>query len=366
VDRLTKFFSSRTGIILVGCVIGLVAALLSMLGNPANMGFCVACFERDIAGALGLHRVLVVQYLRPEIPGLLLGSTLAALLYREFRARAGNAPVLRFLLGVFAMIGALVFLGCPWRGLLRLAGGDLNALVGIAGLVIGITIAALFVRRGFSLGGTRPAAQSVGWLMPLLMIGLLILALVTPSFIQHSEKGPGAMTAPVLASVLGGLLVGFLAQRTRFCTVGAFRNIFFARDWHLFWGVAGVVAAASAANLVMGKVSFGFIAQPAAHSAWLWNFLGMVLAGLAYNLAGGCPGRQLILAGEGNGDSGIFVLGMVVGGGIAHNLLLAAKPDNTIDSLLQTGGPGPSGQIAVIIGLAFCLILGFVLREKEA
>ena len=43
---------------------------------------------------------------------------------------------MRFILGIFAMIGALAFLGCPWRALLRLAGGDLNALVGISGLAM--------------------------------------------------------------------------------------------------------------------------------------------------------------------------------------------------------------------------------------
>jgi len=39
---------------------------------------------------------------------------------------------------MFAMFGALVFLGCPWRAFLRLAGGDLNAILGIGGLVAGI------------------------------------------------------------------------------------------------------------------------------------------------------------------------------------------------------------------------------------
>lgn len=39
----------------------------------------MACFERDIAGALGLHRAEVVQYIRPEIIGFVLGATLAAL-----------------------------------------------------------------------------------------------------------------------------------------------------------------------------------------------------------------------------------------------------------------------------------------------
>ena len=42
-------------VILAGIATGIAALLLAALGNPANMGFCIACFERDIAGARGLH-----------------------------------------------------------------------------------------------------------------------------------------------------------------------------------------------------------------------------------------------------------------------------------------------------------------------
>ena len=144
-ERLTRFFASRRGIITAGAVIGVLAPLLQYLGNPPNMGICVACFERDIAGALGLHRAAVVQYLRPEIIGFVLGSTVAALLFREFKARSGSAPIVRFVLGVFAMIGALAFLGCPWRALLRFSAGDLNAIVGLVGLAAGIAIGVQFL-----------------------------------------------------------------------------------------------------------------------------------------------------------------------------------------------------------------------------
>lgn len=137
-EKITRFFASRWGIILAGAVIGLLAPLLQKMGNPPNMGICVACFERDIAGALGLHRNNLVQYIRPEIIGFVLGSLVAALIFREFKARGGSAPLVRLVLGAFAMIGALVFLGCPWRALLRLAGGDLNAILGLLGLAVGI------------------------------------------------------------------------------------------------------------------------------------------------------------------------------------------------------------------------------------
>jgi len=111
-----NIFATRWGIIGVGAAIGILAAVLQKLGNPGNMGICVACFERDIAGALGLQRAAVVQYIRPEIIGFVFGSLIAAFIFREFRPRVGSAPIVRFVLGAFAMIGALVFLGCPWRG----------------------------------------------------------------------------------------------------------------------------------------------------------------------------------------------------------------------------------------------------------
>ena len=148
--KLKNVFASWGGVIGVGLLIGILAPLLQKLGSPGNMGICVACFERDIAGALGLHRAAVVQYIRPEIIGFVLGSLIAAYLFKEFRPRLGSAPIVRFVLGAFAMIGALVFLGCPWRAELRLAGGDGNAILGLLGLIFGIWIGTLFFKKGYN------------------------------------------------------------------------------------------------------------------------------------------------------------------------------------------------------------------------
>ena len=145
-------------IIIAGVVIGALAILLTAQGNPANMGFCIACFLRDIAGGLGLHRAGAVMYLRPEIAGLGLGATLIALAKGEFRARGGANPLLRFGLGFLMMIGALVFLGCPLRMVLRLAGGDLNALVGLLGFIAGIYAGVLALKSGYNSGRSVPQA----------------------------------------------------------------------------------------------------------------------------------------------------------------------------------------------------------------
>lgn len=353
------------GIIGTGCFIGIFAALLSVWGNPANMGICVACFERDIAGALGLHRAGAVQYIRPEIIGFVLGSMIAAFIFGEFKARSGSAPVVRFVLGFFAMIGALAFLGCPWRAMLRLAGGDLNAVVGIAGLIAGIAVGVQFLKSGYTLGRTREDRAASGLVMPIFM-GLLLLLLVLgfPPLLR-SEKGPGSLNAPIIVSLAVALGVGFLAQRTRFCTMGAFRDLILIRDTHLLSGVIALLASAFFVNLLLGRVEVGFTLQPVAHSSHLWNFLGMFLAGLSFNLAGGCPGRQLFLSGEGDGDAAVFVFGMIAGAAFAHNFGFAGKPDSLVDGALQTGGIGPYGIAAVIFGIIACIVIGFTMREKN-
>ncbi|MFO7783720.1 MAG: YedE family putative selenium transporter [Thermodesulfobacteriota bacterium] len=358
-----NFLATKWGIIAVGGLIGVLAALLQKWGNPANMGICVACFERDISGALGLHRAGVVQYMRPEIIGFVLGSLIAAYSFNEFRARAGSAPIVRFVLGAFAMIGALVFLGCPWRAVLRLAGGDGNAILGIGGLALGVWIGTLFLKGGYNLGRSQKTYTSTGWLLPLIMVGFLVLRVVfskvegeaQSGVLLYSLKGPGSMYAPFMVSLIIGLGIGFLAQRSRFCTMGAIRDLLLFRQMHLMLGLIALTVFAFLANLILGQFNPGFTGQPVAHTMHVWNFGGMVLAGLAFALAGGCPGRQLFLAGEGDGDAAVFVMGMIVGAAFAHNFGLASSPN----------GVGPHGIASVIIGLLVCLFIGFTMRKKS-
>ena len=359
-----NFYSGAIGIVVVGAVIGVLASLLQKMGNPGNMGICVACFDRDIAGALGLHRADVVQYLRPEILGFILGSFVASLIFREFKPRAGSAPLARFFLGICAMIGALVFLGCPWRVVLRLAGGDGNALFGLLGLVAGVAIGVVFFKQGYTLGRSTKQTLGLGLLMPIVAVGLLALRLIfdqipgepKSGILFYSVKGPGAQHAALFISLGIGLFVGFLAQRSRFCTMGAIRDLVLFKQTHLMSGFISLFVFALIMNLVLGQFKPGFEGQPVAHTQSFWNFAGMLVAGLAFALAGGCPGRQLFMSGEGDGDAAVFFFGMVVGAALAHNWGLASSP----------AGIGPHGMAAVLVCLIICLFIGITNIKKTS
>ena len=83
----------------------------------------------------------------------------------------------------------------------------------------------------------------------------------------------------------------------------------------------------------------------------------MLLVGFACVLLGGCPLRQLVMSGEGNADSAVTVLGLMVGAAFCHNFGLASSGE----------GPTPSGKISVILGIIVVAIIGVVnsyVKEK--
>ncbi len=340
---------NKTKIIIAGGIVGIISVLLVYFGNPANMGFCIACFLRDIAGGIGLHRAEVVQYIRPEIIGLIVGASILALKNKEFQSRGGSSPFIRFMLGIVVMIGALVFLGCPLRMVLRLGGGDLNALLGIAGFVSGIWIGVKFLNKGFNLKRNYKVTKIEGYVFPGVSIGLLVLLIASPAFIFFSESGPGSLRAPIAISLLAGLIVGALAQRTRLCMVGGTRDMMLFNNSHLLVGFISIIVFSFIANLSFGFFNLGFADQPIAHTDGLWNFLGMAVVGWGSVLLGGCPLRQLILSGEGNIDSVISIMGMITGAAIAHNFGLASSG----------AGATFNGQVAVVICFIFLWIISY-------
>ncbi len=346
---------NKIGIIIAGAIIGILSVASVQLGNPVNMGLCIACFIRDIAGGLGLHRAEVVQYVRPEVIGIILGAFIMSKASKEFNPKNGSSPFTRFILGFIVMVGALMFLGCPLRMILRLGGGDLNAIFGILGFTAGIFIGVKILDKGFSLGRTYNASTLEASSISILSLGLLGILLLVPTLLIFSESGPGSMKSPWIFALIVGLSAGVAAQKTRLCMVGGIRDMIMFKDSYLLTGFLSIFVFTLIGTLITGQFKLGFIEQPVAHTDALWNFLGMAVAGWGSVLLGGCPLRQLILAGEGNVDSSVTIMGMLVGGAFAHNFKLASAPT----------GPSFNGQIAVVIAFIALGVISYANMEKE-
>ena len=358
---------SKKKLALAGVICGLVAACLAYFGNPANMAFCIACFIRDTAGALGVHSTETVQYARPEIIGLVLGAFIISAATKEYRSTAGSSPMVRFVLGMILAIGSLVFLGCPLRMIIRMSAGDLNAWVALIGFVLGVGTGVFALKKGFSLGRAHLTNRVSGGVLPALMLGILILALAT-NLLKSSESGPGSIHAPILMSLAGGLIFGAVAQKARMCFAGSIRDIILMRNFDLITIIGGFFAVMLIFNIVSGNFTPGFNTPGIiAHSEHLWNILGMYAVGFAAVLAGGCPLRQLILAGQGSSDSAMTVLGMFAGAAAAHNFGLAASGTalNAETQEVVAGAVPMNGKVAVILCIIVCFVIAFTNKRSE-
>ncbi len=361
------FLSSKKGLFSIGIIAGLGAVLLAIFGNPKNMAFCIACFIRDTAGAMGFHGAEVVQYFRPEVVGILIGAFCISIFTKEYRSTAGSSPAIRFFLGVIMMCCALVFLGCPLRMILRMSAGDISAYVGLVGFAGGVATGAFFLKKGFSLGRAYTAKKESGYALPLVVAVLFVLSLTAPALFKFSEKGPGSLHAPALMALAVGLVFGVIAQKSRMCFAGSIRDVILVKDFRLLSVIGGVFAVMLVYNIV--TKNFNFVAfGPVAHPQTLWNILSMYAVGFAAVLLGGCPLRQVVLAGTGSSDSAITVLGMFVGGAFAHNFKIAAAPAVAADAAkgveAVAGGPGVNGQIFVIVSIAVLFVVALVGLKK--
>jgi hypothetical protein len=344
-------------VIAAGFAMGLFGVLLAVLGNPENSGICVSCFMENSAGALGLHANPRMQYLRPELIGFVLGAALCALLSREFRSRGGSAPLARLAAGIFLIVGCAVFIGCPIKLFLRVTAGDLAAAAGVVGLLAGVWLGLQGLARGVDLGRAQPERGGTGWLVPAGAVLLLLFLLVPPAFVAFSARGSAAQHAPWLISLGAGLLLGALAQRSRFCITGSVRDaLLMGTRTPLLWGLLAFVLVAVGVNLATGQFRLALYGQPGAHLEHLWSFLGMFLVGWLSMLVGGCPFRQLVKAGEGDADAGLVVVGMLVGGGLVQSWGIAAT----------AAGVPLTGKAAVLVGLAFVLVATLLFRLRTA
>jgi uncharacterized protein len=393
-----------------GVVIGGIAAWLVSKGNPGNMGVCIACFMRDIAGTFGGAAVNMggVAYLRPELPGLLLGAFATALVAGEFRPRGSSAWPLRFAMGFIFMVAALVFLGCTVRAWLRVGGGDLNAVVGVMGLTVGIGVGSAFLRSGYRLGRARDLPMAAGFVAPI--VALMVVALasatalgakppfltITPANAKATPQGavvvgqkvlkpagarlldgavvtadgktlstaqavgkskpmPGGKRAPLIVSLIAGAFIGIVAQRSRLCTTGGIRDVILWRSYDKLIGIVALVFGALVINVALGQFRLGFADQPVAHSDSFGNFAAMAVSGLAAVLMGGCPLRQVVMAGEGDGDAGAALLGMLVGALFAHGTNLASSPRSI----------APGALVALALMSIVLLGVGFWRRTSD-
>lgn len=140
-----------------------------------------------------------------------------------------------------------------------------------------------------------------------------------------------AVVAVPVVTLMFGILVGWLAQRSAFCSIGGFRDFFMWRHTRLLFGYLALIIGAFVGYLVFWLVSHsafehffwvltsGLTPVPGAPAGlsvaayFLLAIIGGVAVGIIGVLLGGCPLRQVVMTSEGNLKALIFVVGTCIG-----------------------------------------------------
>ena len=139
-----------------------------------------------------------------------------------------------------------------------------------------------------------------------------------------------------IATLLFGMMLGYLFQRSRMCFVGGMRDLYLIKDSYLLKGLLGTIAGAFIGYAIfsaMGHIaSFPWILEkgltpipgdPIGASGTLVGHLilacvGGFGVGFLSVIQGGCPLRNYVMAAEGNKTAIAYLLGLAVGAVIFH------------------------------------------------
>jgi uncharacterized protein len=118
-----------------------------------------------------------------------------------------------------------------------------------------------------------------------------------------------------ISSLCLGLIVGYLGQRSRMCSIGGLRDYVLVRDTGLLKGAAALLVttwvAFSVAHVIHGT-GHGLIAagtKPSSLTAVVAILVGAIVLGVFATLSGACPLRQHVLAGQGRVGAWSFLAG---------------------------------------------------------
>lgn len=140
-----------------------------------------------------------------------------------------------------------------------------------------------------------------------------------------------AVIAVPIVTILLGILIGWLGQRSGFCSIGGFRDFFMFRHTRLLYGYLALIGGAFIGYFVFWMITplafehffwyltSGLTPVPGAPAGLLvagyiiLAIIGGIAVGLIGVLLGGCPLRQLVMTSEGNVKALVFVVGMCIG-----------------------------------------------------
>ena len=153
---------------------------------------------------------------------------------------------------------------------------------------------------------------------------------------QESDL-PGLSAQVLWASFGLAVIFGAVAQRTRFCTMGAVADIMSMGDWTRMrqWLLAMAVAMLGFnAMVALGWVEAGNSVYAGSRVLWLSNLFGGLLFGVGMVLASGCGSKTLVRIGGGSMKSLVVFFVLAIAAYATLRGITAVARVNSVDQVM--------------------------------
>lgn len=182
----------------------------------------------------------------------------------------------------------------------------------------------------------------------------------------------GLTTTVLLAVFAASFALGFLTQRTHFCTMGAIADVVNMEDWTRArqWLLAiGVAMLGFALLSDLGQIDASKSLYAGTRFMWLSTLVGGLMFGYGMVIASGCGNKALVRIGGGNLKSIVVFMTMGLSAFATMKGITAVLRVNTVDAVALDMPAGASltalaggSWVAYVLGAALVLA---VLRHKD-
>ena len=141
-----------------------------------------------------------------------------------------------------------------------------------------------------------------------------------------------------ISTLILGFIIGYLGQRTNFCTISGVRDFIMLKDSYRFKGLIGIIIGGftgySVFWLIGGEIhNFPIGLDITSTGLLIAGIIGSIGMGFFSVFAEGCPFRQHVMAAEGKTSAILYLLGFYLG--IVYFNIVTIK---WLDLLLRTTG----------------------------
>lgn len=123
-----------------------------------------------------------------------------------------------------------------------------------------------------------------------------------------------------ISTIIVGFIIGYMGQRSGFCTISGCKNFIVARDTYVFKSIPGLFMGALATLILFSRIGGNVPEFPLFFFRAGFTPLELVLTiigglGLGFFsvIGGGCPFRQHVMAAEGRRSAMVYLLGLYAG-----------------------------------------------------